>query len=60
LDAYQVCIEGIAVDALEKWTQWPRRSGKKLISLVLDDLSSIYEAMYKEQQRKRNRSQRQR
>lgn len=54
--AYQVCIEGIAVDALEKWTQWPRRSGKKLISLVLDELSSIYEAMYKEQQRKRNRS----
>ena len=43
--AYQVCIEGIAVDALEKWTNWPRRSGKKLIGLVFDEVYDIYDEM---------------
>lgn len=42
---YQICIEGIAIDALEKWTDWPRRSGKKLIGLVLDELYGLYEGV---------------
>lgn len=50
--AYQVCIEGIPIDALEKWAEWPRRSGKKLVGLVLDEVHDLYEAMHKQRKRK--------
>ncbi len=40
--AYKVCIEGVAIDALENWSKWPRRSGKKLVSIVLEELYNQY------------------
>ena len=52
---YQICIKEIAVDALEKWTDWPRRSGKKLISLVLDELFDLYEELHRRNKRKPRR-----
>jgi len=45
--AYQICVEGIAIDDLEKWVKWPRRSGKKLLGLVLDDVFEAYEDLSK-------------
>ncbi len=45
--AFRVCIDGIPVEELEKWTDWPRRSGKKLIGLVLDELYDIYDEIYR-------------
>ncbi len=31
---------------IEKWTDWPRRSGKKLIGLVLDELLDLYDDIH--------------
>jgi hypothetical protein len=53
--AYQISITGIPIDELEKWTEWPRRSGKKLIGLVLDAVYEVYDDIRKEQERKRKR-----
>ncbi|NBX03971.1 MAG: hypothetical protein EBR02_07950 [Alphaproteobacteria bacterium] len=49
--AYQVSITGIPIDELEKWTEWPRRSGKKLIGLVLDAVYEVYDDIHSEQRR---------
>ena len=51
--AYRVCIGGIPIDELEKWAEWPRRSGKKLIGLVLDALYEVYDDLHNKQKRKR-------
>ncbi len=53
--AYQVSITGIPIDELEKWTEWPRRSGKKLIGLVLDAVYEVYDDIHSEQRRKQKR-----
>lgn len=53
--AYQVSITGIPIDELEKWTEWPRRSGKKLIGLVLDAVYEVYNDIHNEQRRKQKR-----
>lgn len=51
--AYRICIDGIPLDELEKWAEWPRRSGKKLIGLVLDAVYEIYDEIHNRQRRKR-------
>ncbi len=51
--AYRVCINGIPLDELEKWTQWPRRSGKKITGLVLDAVYEIYDDIHNRERKKR-------
>jgi hypothetical protein len=51
--AYRICIDGIPIDELEKWAEWPRRSGKKLIGLVLDAVYEIYDDIHNRQRRKK-------
>ncbi len=51
--AYRVCIGGIPLDELEKWSEWPRRSGKKLIGLVLDAVYEVYDEIHNRERRKR-------
>lgn len=51
--AYRICIDGIPLDELEKWAEWPRRSGKKLIGLVLDAVYEIYDEIHNRQRRKK-------
>ncbi len=51
--AYRVCIGGIPIDELEKWAEWPRRSGKKLIGLVLDAVYEVYDELHNQQRKQR-------
>ena len=44
---YKICIESITIEALEQWTGWPARSGKKLVGLALDDLHDLYEKIHR-------------
>lgn len=44
--AAQICVDEIPIDELEKWTKWPRRSGKKLLGLVLDEVYDLYEEIF--------------
>ena len=44
---YKICVEGIEVTELETWTGWPRRSGKKLIGLMLDELLDLYDELHR-------------
>ncbi len=40
--AQKICIDGLLIAELEEWSGWPKRSGKKILSLVLDDLDTLY------------------